>query len=205
MHASCCGQRSGRTPSSAPGRLKAILALVDEHLVQTIEYGPYGENPSASGSVAYSPAVDPFMFQGGYNAPGGDSGYGDVPNGFYHFGERFYDPTIGRWAQPDPAAGGDEYQFANDDPINEGDPSGMRAQGYEEPDSCIWLAQHNTRYLQTGARAATWWAVFHRCRDELSDSYKAELDGTSSSQIEAWEKHAVEMERGDLTGVEYDG
>lgn len=32
-------------------------------------------------------------------------GYRDVNTGLYKFGERYYDPTLGRWTQQDPIGG----------------------------------------------------------------------------------------------------
>jgi hypothetical protein len=62
-------------------------------LAQSVRYVPYGENASVSGSLASSPTNDPFLFQG-YQLAGGNSGLGNVANGLYHFGARYYDPTI---------------------------------------------------------------------------------------------------------------
>ena len=49
----------------------------------------------------------------------------------YKFGTRYDDPTLGRWTQQDPVGGslGDlnaanRYTYANDDPVNQVDPSG---------------------------------------------------------------------------------
>lgn len=94
-------------------------------LVQTVRYGPYGENTNTSGTVAYSTTNDPFLFQGGYHTSGGNTGVGNVPNGLYHYGERYYDPTTGRWTQPDPASGMTDFTFVGDDPINRIDPTGL--------------------------------------------------------------------------------
>jgi RHS repeat-associated protein len=51
--------------------------------------------------------------------------------GYYHFGARYYDPSLGRWTQQDPVGGslGDlgsvnRYAYAGDDPVNLVDPSG---------------------------------------------------------------------------------
>jgi uncharacterized protein RhaS with RHS repeats len=41
-----------------------------------------------------------------------------------HFGERWYDPAVGRWTQRDPVGQG-SYAYASDNPINGGDPSGL--------------------------------------------------------------------------------
>jgi RHS repeat-associated protein len=59
------------------------------------------------------------------------SGYFDTNTNLYHFGARYYDPSLGRWTQQDPVAGSlgdlgsaDRYAYANDDPVNKVDPSG---------------------------------------------------------------------------------
>ncbi len=55
-------------------------------------------------------------------------------SGYYHFGARYYDPSLGRWTQQDPVAGSlgdlgsaDRYAYANDDPVNLVDPTGRCA------------------------------------------------------------------------------
>ncbi|WP_435879361.1 RHS repeat-associated core domain-containing protein [Streptomyces mutabilis] len=48
------------------------------------------------------------------------------PTGLYKMGHRYYDPTLGRFTQPDPS--GQEtnpYLYAAGDPINNLDPSGL--------------------------------------------------------------------------------
>jgi RHS repeat-associated protein len=112
------------------GDLIGLLNTSGE-LVQTVRYGPYGENAKAEGSVAYGATNDSFLFQGGYHVPGGNAGAGNVSNALYHFGARFYDPTAGRWTQQDPlspiasASQGNRFTFADDNPINETDLSGQ--------------------------------------------------------------------------------
>jgi RHS repeat-associated protein len=101
-------------------------------LVQTVRYGPYGENGTAAGSLSYSATNDPFLFQGGYRTAGGNAGSGNVANDLYHFGARYYDPTTGRWTQEDPLSQltdptqADRYTYAGDDPVNSTDPSGTK-------------------------------------------------------------------------------
>ena len=103
-----------------------VIGLLNEsgELKQTVRYGPYGENTTVAGSLSYSATNDPFLFQGGYHMSGGNTGKGNVPNGLYHFGERYYEPTTGRWTQPDPVSDAPEFAFAGDDPVNESDRSG---------------------------------------------------------------------------------
>jgi RHS repeat-associated protein len=63
--------------------------------------------------------------------PGGNKGEGNVSTGLYHFGERYYDPTTGRWTQQDredhlgSATQGNRFLFADSDPINLNDPTGF--------------------------------------------------------------------------------
>ena len=63
---------------------------------RTFHYGPYGENVKSEGTqtIPY-----PFGFKSGYRMPGGNKGLGNVTNGLLHFGQRYYDPTTGRWTQ----------------------------------------------------------------------------------------------------------
>jgi RHS repeat-associated protein len=113
-----------------------VIGLLNSggELVQTISYGPYGENAKATKigehGVEYSSTNDPLLFQGGYHTAGGNPGVGNVPNGLYHFGERYYDPTTARWTQREPGSeNGDtaeqgSYVFAEDDPVNATDLTG---------------------------------------------------------------------------------
>ncbi len=101
-------------------------------VVRDFTYGPYGENTKSTGTQTV-PA--PFGFQGGYRMAGGNAGAGNVSNGLYHFGQRFYDPTVGRWTQQDPLdqlgdpVQADRYVFAGGDPVNLADPGGMSLLG----------------------------------------------------------------------------
>jgi RHS repeat-associated protein len=99
-----------------------IIALVSStgKVERTFGYGPYGENTNTSGTVAYSTTNDPFLFQGCYHLAGGNAGTGNVPNDLYHYGARYYDPTTGRWTQPDQASGMTNFTFAGAQKANPG-------------------------------------------------------------------------------------
>jgi RHS repeat-associated protein len=113
-----------------------IIALVSStaKVERTFHYGPYGENVKSEGTQTI-----PFVFgyKGGYRMPGGNKGETTVANGLYHYGQRYYDPTTGRWTQLEPQ--GEGYDFAGADPVNLSDPSGQRPQGRKAvPTMCEW-------------------------------------------------------------------
>jgi RHS repeat-associated protein len=70
--------------------------------------------------------------ESGYRIPGGNKGETSTPNNLYHFGQRYYDPTTGRWTQQDPIpqpgslVQADRFLFGGADPVNNSDPSGER-------------------------------------------------------------------------------
>jgi RHS repeat-associated protein len=122
-----------RTPSghfnplySGTGDIIGLLSSRGK-VERTFRYGPYGENVESQGTqtIPY-----PFGFKSGYRMPGGNKGVGNVANGLYHFGQRYYDPTTGRWTQPDPLdkfaspVQANRFLFAGGDPINQSDPLG---------------------------------------------------------------------------------
>ena len=59
------------------------------------------------------------------------SGYRSTA-GLYHFGQRFYDPSLMRWTQPDPLdqtgdlSEGNRYVYVGADPVGTTDPSDLR-------------------------------------------------------------------------------
>ncbi|MEU7151180.1 RHS repeat-associated core domain-containing protein [Streptomyces sp. NPDC045456] len=57
-------------------------------------------------------------------------GYQD-PTGLYHFEARYYDPSVGRFTQPDPSGQGKHpyYLYAEGDPVNRTDPTGNLSLG----------------------------------------------------------------------------
>jgi RHS repeat-associated protein len=66
-----------------------------------------------------NPGFQPFGFAGSLY---------DADLNLHHFGAREYDPTVGRWLQPDPLGlegGLNLYAYCGNDPINYIDPSGL--------------------------------------------------------------------------------
>jgi len=79
----------------------------------TYTYEPYGNVISATGT-----ATNPIRFAGQYQ---------DAESGSYYLRTRYYDPSTGQFTTFDPAEllTRHPYQYANDDPVNELDPSGL--------------------------------------------------------------------------------
>jgi len=115
-----------RTPSGrywfATDRQDSVLGVTDATgaVARKLRYDPYGATILDTGS-----APTAFGYAGGE----------DLPGGFVRFGKRIYDPALGRWTQPDTldqssdVRQADPYTYAEDDPINDTDPSGQIA-GY---------------------------------------------------------------------------
>jgi RHS repeat-associated protein len=117
---------------SQPEARRDIIALVNTtaKVERTFRYGPYGENTHSEGTqtIPY-----PFGYKSGYRMPGGNTGLGNVANGLCHYGQRYYDPTTGRWTQQDlterlaSSAQSNRFAFVGGDPINLSDPNGQNA------------------------------------------------------------------------------
>ncbi|WP_077801896.1 RHS repeat-associated core domain-containing protein [Streptomyces sp. JHA26] len=95
-----------------------VLGLADDagKRTHTYAYGPTGV-PRTTPSEA---VPQPYRYAGAYADP----------TGLYKMGARYYDPTLGRFTQPDPS--GQEtnpYLYAEGDPINRTDPSGLFSLG----------------------------------------------------------------------------
>jgi RHS repeat-associated protein len=96
---------------------QSVVKLLDDAgaVKDSYSYDPYGQ-PTANETVN-----QPF----GYT-----SGWLDSYSGLLKLGARYYDPTLGRFTQTDPAAQGpNPYSYAGDDPTNFTDPTGRNLFG----------------------------------------------------------------------------
>lgn len=83
------------------------------------EYNPLGQHRRTEGGFV------PVTFAGGQRAIGGNQSF---DSGLVKFGARYYDPQVGIFTQMDPAGQEDNpYLYAEADPINKADPSGLSA------------------------------------------------------------------------------
>jgi RHS repeat-associated protein len=156
-----------------------IIALVGASGVveRSFRYGPYGENVVSDKAEGAQGPPFLFGFQGGYRMPGGNKGKGNVANGLYHFGARYYDPTVGRWTQPDPQGGFGSYAFVQDDPVNQADPSGeMGASGWQ-----YYAAKAEVRWCVHHP-----WAFYHTRSVYLQCKRAAVLANPGSDECHAW-------------------
>jgi len=124
---------SQRRPSaSAPNRrtypltdrLGSTRTLTNETgaTVRKYNYEPYGADITPPGAWT---TTTPLKFAGGEHDT----------TGLYHYGQRYYDPAIGRFTQQDPLNQASDlrqanrYSYAGGDPVNFSDPSGCSRAG----------------------------------------------------------------------------
>ena len=101
-------------------RLTDASGLAD---VAAYSYDPYGNTTSATGTLA---GVNPYRYA---------SGYYDTTTGLYHYGNRYYQPSLGRWTQQDQQqhlgdlTQSNLYAYTGDNPTNAIDPTGQSILG----------------------------------------------------------------------------
>lgn len=103
--------------------LGSIVGMISDsgNKVNSYDYDIYGVMLN---QVEKTGVNNPFKFADGYLDA----------SGYYQFGVRYYDPSLGRWTQQDPVAGslfdlnsGNRYTYASDDPVNLVDSSGKQS------------------------------------------------------------------------------
>jgi RHS repeat-associated protein len=92
--------------------LGSVVALISSAGVKSnsYSYDPYGQARAKTEAVA-----NPWQYTGGYL---------DAATGLYKLGIRYYDPTLGRFTQPDPTGQDPHYVYARNNPVSFTDPSG---------------------------------------------------------------------------------
>jgi len=111
--------------------LGSTLGLIDTTgtVQATYTYDPYGVTTVGGPNPAIANG-NPYRYAGGYY---------DTATGLYHFGQRYYNPTTGRWTQQDSRntplnpTNGNRYAYTGDDPINNTDPNGLSFLGIDCP------------------------------------------------------------------------
>jgi len=93
----------------------SVIALTDaaQALAASYTYDPWG-NTTSTGTLA---TTNPWTYA---------TGYTDNATGYLKLGARYYNPTTGRFNQPDPSGQeANNYDYAAGDPINNTDPTGL--------------------------------------------------------------------------------
>lgn len=95
--------------TDALGSIAAVISGSGSTIGDTYLYDAYGKQTHISGSVS-----NPWGYAGGFTDP----------TGLVLFGERYYDPGLGRFTQIEPGAWLPDFTYAADNPVNFADPSG---------------------------------------------------------------------------------
>jgi len=131
--------------------LSSTIGLTNSQgtLVSTWTYDPWGQLVSSTGTI-----TTPLLFV---------SAYFDQATGLYKAGARDYDPSVGRWIQPDgggagrscvpPLSADSRFLYVTDDPVNRTDPSGQFGFG------CFALCVIENLPLGAGCYTACWIAA----------------------------------------------
>ena len=94
------------------GNVIGLVKASDGTVCAQYEYLPYGEQVTATGTMAGS---NPIRFS---------TKYRDNETGLYYYGYRYYFSDMGRWLSRDPIeeqGGLNLYGFVNNDPVNKWD------------------------------------------------------------------------------------
>ena len=84
----------------------------------TYTYDPWGNITTSTGALA---TTNPWHYAGSYT---------DTATGYLKLGARYYNPTTGRFTQPDPSGHeANTYNYASCNPVNSTDPTGLLSCG----------------------------------------------------------------------------
>jgi RHS repeat-associated protein len=175
----------------------STIALTEStgSITNTYKYEPYGKQlASSTGSTP-----NPFRFAGEYF---------DSATGLYKIGARYYDTTLGRWTSTDPMAsvvndhGGNGYSYADGDPTNIVDPTGLTGdRGWTGPQcaninavSQKWAFAHCpaivycSKYSCVYHHTLAWW---ERCANEFLEPPGLTLFSGTHGISKYMEHHAL--------------
>lgn len=131
-----------RVISDHLGSVRLLVNLTTGAIVQRLDYDEFGVVTADS-----APGAQPFGFAGGLH---------DQATMLVRFGKRDYDATLGRWTTKDPMRfkGHDTnlYRYADSDPINRVDPTGLQSCGPGEYQRCTQACRAGTAGWQAFCR-----------------------------------------------------
>ena len=112
------------------GNVAGLINAADGTVSATYEYGPFGEVIRATGPMA---KVNPFRFS---------TKYQDDETDLLYYGQRYYNPSTGRWPNRDPIGERGSinlYDFVGNNPVTQFDPLGLQyGPGYPMPPGYPW-------------------------------------------------------------------
>jgi len=118
----------------------SVATLTDSNgaVVNAYRYDPYG---NSLGMTETATLPNPWRYAGGYL---------DAESGLYLLGARYYAPQLGRFLQPDPlgTTDGSQYAYAESDPCNNSDPTGLASCEHIIPAGQIHAVLNNLRAAQ---------------------------------------------------------
>jgi RHS repeat-associated protein len=127
-----------------------VTALIDTSgtVVQRFQYDPYGQSTVLTSG--FSLTTDGYDWL--YRHQGGRL---ETATGTYHFRNRDYDPTLGRWLQEDPAGyvdGPNFYTYLGESPLAAVDPLGLSRNGMADRQNAEYHRRNaNYRPVPTAA------------------------------------------------------
>jgi RHS repeat-associated protein len=157
-------RRSGNSYYLLIDGLGSTAAVTDSsgNVATSYKYDPYGNTTCTAGTQSCN-FYEPIRYAGGYwdgNLSSGEQ--------LYKFGERYYDPSLGRWTSIDPAdnpldlQGWNQYKYAGDDPVNNVDPSGLAIGGQGGEQSIRTICGYRSS-MNTVVEFVNGGGVWHTC------------------------------------------
>lgn len=156
--------------------LGSVIGMINATagLDQSYTYDTWGNITTSSGSVA-----NPFRYVGGHH---------DTQTGLTKFGARYYDPTAGRWTQPDPSGLDPHYTYAANSPTNFTDPTGLYHEGDPYTAFCTGWVKRGYSFFSAGGWARAAW---HLHRGDSARAAKEARDSGLSANVTGFARAAT--------------
>jgi RHS repeat-associated protein len=170
----------GQSYYYTPDKQGSVIALTDaaQALAATYTYDPWGNITNSTGALA---TTNPWHYAGSYT---------DAATGYLKLGARYYNPTTGRFTQPDPSGQeANTYNYTSCNPVNSTDPTGLMSACWWEGMGigAIFLSAPEmgvTGYLVGGADAAICGTSFGDTNNGYSPFIGPELP--TGQRVQQW-------------------
>lgn len=120
-----------------------VLTDASGHPIFGYTYDPYGQASATTLSASTLSIVNPFLFQGQFVDP---------LSAFIYLRNRWYDPTTAQFLTKDPldTLTRSAYRYANGDPVNGTDPSGLCPAAPSSPGACPQWVKDVVQFIGFG-------------------------------------------------------